>query len=70
MDPIRVLVVTPYYAPDYGPSAPIYTALCEDLQAAGCEVSVSTAFPHYSASGCAAPDVSCLPGRSSRATST
>ena len=63
MDPIRVLVVTPYYAPDYGPSAPIYTALCEDLQAAGCEVSVSTAFPHYSASGCAAPDAGRRPTR-------
>lgn len=45
--PIRVLVVTPMYAPDYGPSAPIYTALCEDLQQMGCDVTVVTAFPHY-----------------------
>lgn len=44
---IKVLVVTPHYAPDYGPSAPIYTALCEDLQRMGCEVTVVTAFPHY-----------------------
>lgn len=46
--PIRVLVITPQYAPDYGPSAPIYTALCEDLIAMGDEVHVVTAFPNYS----------------------
>ncbi len=44
---IEVLVITPQYAPDYGPSAPIYTALCEDLQQIGCNVTVVTAFPHY-----------------------
>ena len=43
----RVLVITPQYAPDFGPSAPIYTALCEDLQRLGCRVTVVTAFPHY-----------------------
>ncbi|BDG06318.1 glycosyltransferase family 4 protein [Anaeromyxobacter oryzae] len=47
MRPTRVLVVTPQYAPDFGPSAPIYTALCEDLHAMGCDVTVATAFPHY-----------------------
>lgn len=45
--PKRVLVITPQYAPDFGPSAPIYTALCEDLQHNGCDVTVITAFPHY-----------------------
>jgi colanic acid biosynthesis glycosyl transferase WcaI len=44
---IEVLVVTTQYAPDFGPSAPIYTALCEDLQQIGCNVTVITAFPHY-----------------------
>ena len=47
MRQIRVLVITPQYAPDFGPSAPIYTALCEDLQRMGCDVTVVTAFPHY-----------------------
>jgi colanic acid biosynthesis glycosyl transferase WcaI len=45
--PSHVLVVTPQYAPDFGPSAPIYTALCEDLVRLGCRVTAITAFPHY-----------------------
>lgn len=45
--PIKVLVITPQYAPDYGPSAPIYTALCEDLQRMGDDVTVVTGFPNY-----------------------
>jgi colanic acid biosynthesis glycosyl transferase WcaI len=44
---INVMVITPQYAPDFGPSAPIYTALCEDLHQIGCDVTVITAFPHY-----------------------
>ncbi len=47
---LRVLVITPQYAPDYGPSAPIFTALCEDLKQAGCDVTVITAFPNFSGS--------------------
>jgi colanic acid biosynthesis glycosyl transferase WcaI len=46
----KVLVVTPQYAPDFGPSAPIYTWLCEDLQQMGCDVTVVTGFPHYAGS--------------------
>jgi colanic acid biosynthesis glycosyl transferase WcaI len=46
----RVLVITPQYAPDFGPSAPIYTALCEDLQQMECDVTVITGFPHYGGS--------------------
>jgi colanic acid biosynthesis glycosyl transferase WcaI len=46
MRPNKVLVFTPQYSPDNGPSVPIYTALCEDLQKMGCEVTVITAFPH------------------------
>jgi colanic acid biosynthesis glycosyl transferase WcaI len=48
--PIRVLVFTLQYAPDFGPSAPIFTALCEDLQQDGYEVTVVTSFPHYAGS--------------------
>jgi len=44
---IEILVITPQYAPDRGPSAPIYTALCEDLCQRGYEVTVVTGFPHY-----------------------
>lgn len=50
MRPIRTLVITPQYAPDLGPSAPIYTDLCEDLQRMGCDVTVVTGFPNYAGS--------------------
>ena len=50
MQHTKVLVVTPQYAPDFGPSAPIYTALCEDLVRMECDVTVVTAFPHYAGS--------------------
>ncbi len=46
----RVLVITAQYAPDFGPSAPIYTALCEDLAQLGYDVTVVTGFPHYGGS--------------------
>ena len=52
---VKVLVVTPQYAPDFGPSAPIYTALCEDLARMGCAVTVVTAFPHYAGADAAYP---------------
>jgi colanic acid biosynthesis glycosyl transferase WcaI len=42
----NILVITPQYAPDFGPSVPIFTALCEDLQRMGNTVTVITAFPH------------------------
>ena len=50
MQQTKVLVITPQYAPDLGPSAPIYTALCEDLQQMGCDVTVVTGFPNYAGS--------------------
>jgi colanic acid biosynthesis glycosyl transferase WcaI len=46
----KVLVITVQYAPDLGPSAPIYTSLCEDLVQAGNVVTVVTTFPHYGGS--------------------
>jgi colanic acid biosynthesis glycosyl transferase WcaI len=44
---MRLLVVTPYYAPDLGPSAPLLTMLCEDLVALGHRVTVLAAVPHF-----------------------
>jgi colanic acid biosynthesis glycosyl transferase WcaI len=44
---MRVLLVTPFYAPDLGPSAALYEMLCEGLVHLGCEVSVISAVPHY-----------------------
>ena len=43
----KVLVITPHYTPDFGPSAPIFTSLSEDLREMGCEITVITGFPHY-----------------------
>ncbi len=46
-DRMRILVITPYYAPDLGPSAPLITLLCEQLAKAGHSICVITAVPHY-----------------------
>jgi colanic acid biosynthesis glycosyl transferase WcaI len=46
----KILVITPQYPPDMGPSAPIYSALCEDLAILGYEVIVITSLPHYAES--------------------
>jgi putative colanic acid biosynthesis glycosyltransferase WcaI len=44
---VRILVITPFYAPDLGPSAALYEMLCEELVRLGHEVSVISAVPHY-----------------------
>ena len=44
---LRLLAITPFYAPDLGPSAALYEMLCEELVSLGCEVSVISAVPHY-----------------------
>jgi len=44
---LRIVLVTPHFCPDIGASAPIYTALAEDLHKKGHDVTVVTAFPHY-----------------------
>lgn len=44
---MKILLVTPFYAPDLGPSAPLLTMLSEDLVGLGHPVSVITAVPHY-----------------------
>lgn len=44
---MRILVITPYYTPDLGPSAPLYSMLCESLYRRGHKVTVLAAVPHY-----------------------
>jgi colanic acid biosynthesis glycosyl transferase WcaI len=44
---MRIVLVTPYYAPDLGPSVPLVTMLCEDLAAMGYQVTVLTTTPHF-----------------------
>jgi colanic acid biosynthesis glycosyl transferase WcaI len=44
---MRVLMIVPYYAPDLGPSAPLFTMLATGLVQRGCEVTVVTTVPHY-----------------------
>jgi colanic acid biosynthesis glycosyl transferase WcaI len=40
-------MLVPYYAPDLGPSAPLFTMLAEELVRRGHQVSVIAAVPHY-----------------------
>lgn len=44
---MRVLMIVPYYAPDLGPSAPLFTMLSVELVRRGHQVSVIAAVPHY-----------------------
>jgi colanic acid biosynthesis glycosyl transferase WcaI len=44
---MRILLISPYYAPDLGPSAPLFTMLSEGLVKQGHSVSVITTVPHY-----------------------
>jgi len=44
---MRLLVITPFYAPDIGPSAPLFTLLGEALVKRGHQVRVVSAVPHY-----------------------
>jgi len=44
---MRILVLTPYYAPDLGASASLYEMLCKELARLGHQVSVLSAVPHY-----------------------
>lgn len=44
---MRILLIAPYYAPDLGPSAPLFTMLSEELVKHGLEVIVVTTVPHY-----------------------
>lgn len=44
---MRILVAVPHYRPDGGPSAPLFTSLCEGLVERGHQVTVLTSVPHY-----------------------
>jgi colanic acid biosynthesis glycosyl transferase WcaI len=44
---MRVLMIVPYYAPDLGPSAPLFTMLSAGLARRGHQVTVITTVPHY-----------------------
>lgn len=44
---MKILILTPYYGPDLGPSAPLFTMLSEGLVKQGHEVMVVTTVPHY-----------------------
>ena len=44
---MRILMIVPYYAPDLGPSAPLFTMLSTGLVRRGHEVAVITTVPHY-----------------------
>jgi colanic acid biosynthesis glycosyl transferase WcaI len=44
---MRILIVTPYYLPDGGPSAPLFAMLSEALVKRGHAVTVICAVPHY-----------------------
>jgi colanic acid biosynthesis glycosyl transferase WcaI len=44
---MRLLMLAPYYAPDLGPSAPLFTMLAEELARRGHQVTVIAAVPHY-----------------------
>jgi colanic acid biosynthesis glycosyl transferase WcaI len=44
---MRIMLVTPYYLPDGGPSAPLFALLCEAFVRRGHDVTVIAAVPHY-----------------------
>jgi colanic acid biosynthesis glycosyl transferase WcaI len=44
---MHILMLVPYYAPDLGPAAPLFTLLSEALVKRGHKVSVIAAVPHY-----------------------
>jgi colanic acid biosynthesis glycosyl transferase WcaI len=44
---MRILLIVPYYAPDLGPSAPLFTMLSTSLVRRGHEVMAIAAVPHY-----------------------
>lgn len=52
---MNILIITLFYAPDIGPSAPLFTLLSEELVKRGHRVRVVAAVPHY-ASGKVPPE--------------
>ncbi len=44
---MRILIVTPYFPPDLGPSAPLFCMLSRQFRQRGHDVTVLAAVPHY-----------------------
>jgi colanic acid biosynthesis glycosyl transferase WcaI len=44
---MHILIITPHYAPDLGPSAPLFTMLSQGLVLRGHQVTVIAMVPHY-----------------------
>lgn len=44
---MNILIVSPYYEPDFGPSSPLISSLSEDLVKLGHQVFVISTVPHY-----------------------
>jgi colanic acid biosynthesis glycosyl transferase WcaI len=44
---MHILIVTPYYPPDLGPSAPMFAMLAESLVSSGHKVTILAAAPHF-----------------------
>jgi colanic acid biosynthesis glycosyl transferase WcaI len=44
---MRILIIAPHYAPDGGPSAPLFAMLCQELVRRGHQVTALAAVPHY-----------------------
>ena len=42
-----ILIITPYYPPDLGPSAPMFALLAESLVSSGHKVTMLAAAPHF-----------------------
>jgi colanic acid biosynthesis glycosyl transferase WcaI len=44
---LKLLLITPYYLPDLGPSTPLFSLLCEEIVKDGNDLNVVTTLPHY-----------------------
>lgn len=44
---MKILIIAYHYQPDLGPSAPLFTMLCENLVKLGHQVTILTTVPHY-----------------------
>jgi colanic acid biosynthesis glycosyl transferase WcaI len=44
---MKILLLVPYYLPDLGPSAPLFSMLCSGFLTRGHQVTVITTVPHY-----------------------
>ncbi len=45
--PLKILMIVPHFAPDLGPSAPLFTMLSHELAQRGHHIVILTTVPHY-----------------------